>query len=212
MKTKSVFVRVQQQGYSHQNLVDDVRENLSLLPEIIEGISSNNKRMKNACARVVQLLSAEYPEKFYPHIDIFIRQLDGDDTILKWIAIDTICNLASVDRDNTVSGLLNKFFVFLSDDSMITAAHVIENIWKIAKAKPEYQKQIVNQLLRVARIPRNEECRNILLGKTIMTFAQLYNQIEEKKKVYSFVERQTNNQRSGTRTKAVKFLKQFSKV
>jgi hypothetical protein len=54
-----------------------------------------------------------------------------------------------------------------------------------------------------------EECRNILIGKTINAFNDYYNQITNKEKVTAFVKRHLKNPRNATKAKAERFLKKL---
>jgi hypothetical protein len=193
------------------DLAEMVKKNLDLLPEIFEGVSSQNKRIKNGTAKILRTLSEEYPEKLYPRFDFFVEHMNGDDTILKWLAIDTIANMAGVDNKNKIDKILKKYYEFLSDESMITAGHAVESLAKIAYAKPEYQDEITSQLFRVKTIRRNSECRNILLGKVILGFEGYIDQIEDQDEVISFVKRELKNSRKATKKKAEKFLKRLER-
>lgn len=194
----------------HPNdLAEVVKKNLDLLPEIFDGVSSQNKRIKNGTAKILRTISEEYPGKLYPRFDFFVEHMNGDDTILKWLAIDTIANMAGVDNKNKINKLLKKYYEFLSDDSMITAGHAIEGLAKIAYAKPKYQEEITSQLLRVKSIKRGSECRNILLGKVILAFEGYNDQIENREEIITFVRGQLKNSRKATKKKAEKFLKRI---
>jgi hypothetical protein len=96
---------------------------------------------------------------------------------------------------------------------MITVAHVVDNSGKIAKARPQLTQRITNELLKIENIPTKphltQECKNILLGKTILAFSMYFDQIEKKDKLVSFVKRQVNNTRNATKVKAEKFLKKI---
>ncbi len=125
--------------------------------------------------------------------------------------MDIIANLTMIDTDNKFNKLFRKFYGHLYDGSLITAGHVVENSGKIALAKPEFQGEITKELLKVEKIPLpTEECRNILIGKTIKAFDGFYDKIKDKDKIISFVRRQLRNPRNATRSKAERFLKRFS--
>jgi hypothetical protein len=94
---------------------------------------------------------------------------------------------------------------------MITAAHSVENLWKIAINKLQYRKRITAALLRVAFPKRNPEYRNILIGKTIVALDQYYDLIQDKKPVLAFVGCQLSNSRSTTRKRAEALLKKNGK-
>ena len=89
-----------------------VIKNKVLLPQVLKGIESENKRIKNAAAKTAKLLSDQKPEILYADIDFFIDRLRTDDTILKWIAMDVIGNLALVDEKNKVNKrVIDRFLI-----------------------------------------------------------------------------------------------------
>ena len=95
--------------------------------------------------------------------------------------------------EELTTSLFHKLLLFLSDnESMITAGHVIDNLGKIANTKPSLRDTITKKLLDLENSSRNNECKNILLGKAIMAFGQYYESNENKEGVRVFVERQTS--------------------
>jgi hypothetical protein len=125
--------------------------------------------------------------------------------------LDIIANLTTSDSDNKFDTLLfRKYCSFLHEGNLITAAHVVENLEKVAQVKPQLQDEITERLLRVEDIPLpSEECKNILVGKTINAFNSYYSQITNKERVIAFVKRHLNNSRNATKVKAERFLKKW---
>ena len=125
--------------------------------------------------------------------------------------MDTLANLAIVDSKNKFDKIFKKFYGFLYEGSLVTASHVVDNSGKIAGAKPNLQSKITNELLKIEKVPLpTEECKNILLGKTIVAFDMYFDKIQNKKEVISFVKRQLTNSRNATKVKAEKFLSKNS--
>jgi hypothetical protein len=198
--------------------VEDEAENVmkdpNLLPEIFDGISSENPSVKFKSAKILRIISERNPQILYSRMDFFVNLLDSENNILKWIAIDVIGNLTPVDSENKFDKMFKKYYSFLSDESMITISHVLDDSGKIAKAKPHLTKKITNELLKIERAAPSthitQECKNILLGKAILAFGMYYDKIENKDEVISFVKRQLHNTRNATKTKAEKFLEKFA--
>jgi hypothetical protein len=183
-----------------------------LLQQLFEGAGSSNKRVKNAAAKALRIISETEPAKLYSKFDFFFKLMNGEDTILKWIAIDIIGNLSSVDRQNKINKkVLRKFFALRDDEVMITAAHSIDNLWKIALRKPRYANDITSKLLKEDAVERSADCRNILAGKTIATLSEYFAIIPDQAPVLAYAKGHLNNSRNGTRKKAEEFLKRFQK-
>jgi hypothetical protein len=72
-------------------------KNNTVLKQVLQGVASGNKRVKNASAKCLREISRIKPEKLYPSFDFFVELIDGDDTILKWNAIEVLSNLTEVE-------------------------------------------------------------------------------------------------------------------
>lgn len=210
MEQNEILERLAEKEIAPDDLAEEVLKDLDLLPEIVKGISSTNPQIKFGCAKILRTVSREKPEELYHKFGFFIELLDSDNNIIKWNVIDTVANLTKVDVKNQFDAIFDKFYDLLSDESMITAAHVIDNSGKIARAKPYLTQKITAELLMLEKTPRNQECWNILLGKAILAFGQYFEQIDSKDEVISFAERQLNNTRNATNVKAEKFLKKVN--
>ena len=193
---------------------DDVAQlaatNNSALKTVFEGVTSPKKRLKNAAGKTLQIMSEIAPRKLYSKFHFILDLMDGQDTILKWIGIDIVGNMASIDRENRIDKkVLEKLYGYLYDESMITASHSIDSLGKIARHKARYRKEITAELLKVEKIERTEECRNIHIGRTILTFSEYAEFVKDRKPLLAFAQRALKNSRSATRKKAQKFLAEF---
>jgi len=195
-----------------EQVARQVMENKKLLPHLYDGVTGSHKRIKNAAAKTLQILSVRVPKRLYPQLDFFLQLIDGDDTILKWIALDVVGNVSSVDTENQINKkILQQLYDLLSDESMITAAHAIAALGRIAVHKPRVRKEVTAHLLCVENIQRNPECRDILIGHTILALTEYIDPLRDKKAVLAFAQRALKNSRPATRKKAEKFLKPFAR-
>jgi hypothetical protein len=197
-----------------EDLAKNVIEKPSMLAGIFDGISSDNARTKIKSAKTLRIISEKKPTMLYSRMDFFIKLLDSKNNILKWITIDIIGNLASVDSEKKFDKLFNKYYGLLTDESMITIGHVIDNSGRIAKAKPHITQEITSILLKTENIPITphitQECKNILFGKAIQAFSEFFDQIKNKDAVISFVRTHLNSTRNATKIKAEKFLARYA--
>lgn len=213
MKELDIFDDLGKKEIKAEDLAERIMKNPSFLPEILKGISSENARIKFKSAKILRIISEKNPEMLYPKMDFFVDLLDSENNIVKWNAMDVIANLTFVDSKNMFDKIFEKYYGFLYEGSLITAGHVVDNSGKIANAKPNLQSRITGELLKVEEIPLpTEECRNILLGKVVLSFGQYVDQVENKEEMISLVKRQLNNTRNATKKKAEKFLKRFGSM
>jgi len=198
---------------TRQQLLDKVKQNYDLIPEILDGISSSKPAIRYGCAKILMDLSEEKPEKLYPHMDFFIKMLDSKFRILTWNAIITIANLTKVDSEKKFDSIFDKYYSYLDDEYMVTVANVVGNSGKIALAKPYLTQKITDELLKVDNISitahLSEECKRVITGHAINTFDVFFPQIEQKDKVISFVKKHLNSSRESLRTESKKFLEKW---
>ena len=210
-----LLTKVADKTLAKEKLHQKIKQNFDLLPVLLKGTCSPKAAVRYGCAKVLMDLSGEYPEKLYPYMDAFIELLDSKYRILTWNAMAIIANLAMVDKEQKFNAIFEKYYSFLNNEYMVTVANVVGNSGKIALAKPHFIHKITAELLKVENISGTphltEECRRVIAEKAIGTFDLFFDKIEEdeKKKVFSFVERQLGSSRKTLRTKAADFLKKW---
>jgi hypothetical protein len=206
--------RLANKSITKDELLEDVKQNFRLLPEILNGVSSSKAAIRYGCVKVLMDLSDEQPEKLYPHMDLFISLLDSKYRILTWNAMAIIANLTEVDTENKFDAIFDRYFSFLNDEYMVTVANLVGNAGTIATKRPNLTQKITDELLKVEKISitlhLTEECKNVVTEKTIKSFDLFFNQIENKDEVISFVKRQINNTRKSVRIESEKFLKKWN--
>ena len=117
-----------------------VEHNFELLPVLVKGMSSQKVSIRYGLGKVLIDLSEKYPEKLYPHIDSFIDLLDSKYRIISWNSA-IIANITTVDKKK-FDNIFETYSSFFRDEYMITVANTIENLGKIAKAKPYLTQKI----------------------------------------------------------------------
>ena len=199
----------QKEDYS-KDIAEKAVKNPQLISILLNMVYSDITRVKFRSMKVLNIISGKNPEILYPDVDFFIKLLDNSNKVIMWNAMDILANLSAVDSQEKIEDIFEKFYGFLSDESMVTAGHVVDNSWKIARAKPKYQKKITDNLLELENIPRDQECRSILLGKAVLSFDKYFDEIQDKEDVISLVKRQLDSPRNATKVKAERFLKKHS--
>jgi len=183
----------------------------------LRDLQSDNPEIKYHCAKQAIALSAKNPAALYPKLDTFVKLLNGDNNVLKWVAIIIIGNLASVDKQNKINKLLPRLIGFLQEKSMITTNNTIRALGQIAASKPKYQAKIFPALLSVQKAKYynkgvlSPECRNIALGKVIDVFAEFKDALAGWPEIVDFIKRQTKNTRPSVKKRAEKLLRLYNK-
>ena len=205
--------RLVDKSLTKDELLQKVKEDFDLLPEILKGISSSKAAIRYGCAKVLMDLSEEYPEKLYPYMDSFINILDSKYRILTWNAMAIIANLTKVDRDKKFDSIFDKYYSFLNNEYMVTVANVVGNSGKIALAKPYLISKIANELLKVDNISitphLTEECKRVIAEKAIKSFDLFFDKVDHKEKVISFIKSHLKSPRKTLRKEAENFLRKW---
>jgi hypothetical protein len=192
-------------------LFKKVEKDFTLVPILLEGITSTKATIRYTCARVLVDLSRSYPENLYHYINQFIELLKSDYRIIKWNAMAIIANLASVDKNKVLDYNFDKYFGLLHDGYMVTVANLASYSSKIGLAKPYLANAIAHELLNVENITLTpnltEECKRVIAEQAINSFDLMFSLFDEKTKteVLSFVNNQLESPRDSLKRRAKTF-------
>jgi len=97
---------------------------------------------------------------------------------------------------------------------MVTVANVVGNSGTITLAKPYLIPKITDELLKVQDISTGphltEECKRVIAQHAIKTLDLVFDRIDQKERVISFVKVYLDSPRKKLRTTAENFLKKWS--
>ncbi|MGO9202994.1 MAG: hypothetical protein ACLQM8_20950 [Limisphaerales bacterium] len=176
--------------------------------ELTRGLEADKARIKYGCAKALRIVSQERPELLYPHFDFFVRLLDNENKILQWEAAFVLSQLARVDSDDRFAAIFDKYFSPIIGPTMITAANVIRGGARIGQAKPHLADRIAAEVLKVSRARyQTAECRNVAIGHAILALGDVFDLLNNPRRVLHFVRKQITNSRPATCKKAAQFLK-----
>jgi hypothetical protein len=208
-----LLAKLANKSITTREVLQTVEKDWTLLPQLLEGVSSPKASIRYGCSKVLVSLSEAYPAKLYPFMDSIIRLLNSKYRILVWNALAIIANLARVDKDKKFDASFDKYYSFMNNEYMITVANVVGHSGKIALAKPYLIDKITDELLKVDSLSLTphltEECRRVIAEKAIESFDLFFDRITQKKRVLSFVEKHTNSSRRTLKATAENFLKKW---
>jgi hypothetical protein len=118
---------------------------------LLEGLASKNKRVQAGCAELASRLSADHPELLYPHLEVFVRNLHAKAPILRWEAVCTIGNLATVDDRKLIPEQVDAMVALLSNKSIVLQGHAVRALAKVAARHTRLAPSILSALLGSAR-------------------------------------------------------------
>jgi hypothetical protein len=93
--------------------------------KVIAGLNSEKRKVQSGCAEIASLLSEHKPEMLYPYIELFVSNLEVKAPVLRWEAVCTLGNLASVDKNRLTPTYIGQIGSFLSDKSIVLQGHTI---------------------------------------------------------------------------------------
>ena len=203
---------ISKKGTDATKIARYVIKNPECIEQLIEGVTAPKGSLRFGYEKVLRLISEEHPELIYPYFSVFKKLSACDNSFLKWGAILTIANLASVDSGKKIDKIFKEYYAPVMGPVMVTAANTIGGSVKIALAKPYLTRKITQKILKVEKAKflhhgeLSPECRNVAIGQAIDSFDQFFEQIENKDTVLRFVKRQLKNTRTKVARKAEKFL------
>ena len=182
------------------------KEPKAYLPVLLKGLRSDVARVRNGCAELVSLLSEHSPELLYPHVELFMVNLDSKEKILKWEAVCTLGNLASVDRGRKIIPAIDRIARNLGDESIVLQVHSVRALGKIARANPDKAPAILDALLGSTRFfPGN------CVGFVVEAMEYFLGQDALVPRIREFVEGQTHSEVGVVAGKARRMLKRIQK-
>ena len=209
----SFLSRLAEKTITKEQLYREVESNWSLLPKLIDGVSSTKASIRYGCGKVLMDLSQKYPDRLYPFMEIFVQLLDGKHRILVWNASIILANLSAVDSENLLDAHLNRYLRLLNDPYLVTVANAIKGSVKIAIAKPQLKAKIIKKLLGVENISLTphltEECKRVLIEQTIESFEKLFDLLdaEEQKAVVDFAKCYVESPRKSLSAEACRLIR-----
>jgi hypothetical protein len=186
------------------------------IPMLLDLINSQKGATKFLCEKIVRQLSEIDPSLLYPYYDKIVSFLSSESNIIRWGALFTLANMASVDSENKFESIFAFYFSFLSSQSMITASNVVKNAPKIIAAKPALEETVTKKLLSAQsntyymKGEPSGECKNVLYSHLLDCFDKYFLSSHMRREILDFAKNQLNNPRAAVAKKAGIFVKKYS--
>jgi hypothetical protein len=209
---EDVIQKLASKSITRGELQAAVEDDPALIPTIVGGLASPKASVRYGCARVLIDQSAKRPERLYPYWETFTGLLGCRYRPLTWSAIIVLANLSTVDAEKRFEAIFNRYYSLLGDGYLVTAANVVGNSAKIAKAKPHLADRIAERLLGVEELEvgpqMTEECRRVVAEQAVEAFDSFYDLLSpgEREKATAFVKRQRTSSRASLARAAREFL------
>ena len=186
------------------------KEIVKQIQDNIEGLLSNNDKIREKHFKALYPVAETQPELLYPYWEIFVELLHKPEVSNKYYGIHFIACLIRTDTEDKFNEIFNYWFTeLLNDESPVVALHAAEKSGMIVKAKPKLKQRATSYLLRT---DESSSCRHLDLQKAYVLSAidMFYNEITEKEDVDNYIKLQTNSSSGKTKKKAKELLKKYS--
>jgi hypothetical protein len=105
--------------------------------------------------------------------DEFARRLDDDNSYQRTIGVVMLCNLAKSDKNDLMPSTFPSLLSHSHDASFITSRQCLQNLWKVAAAKPSLRDAVVDHLEQRFFESGAEKHANLLRLDVIQSLASL---------------------------------------
>jgi hypothetical protein len=176
------------------------------ISEALEGILSKKDETRSNSYKILLHISEENPEILYPKYDYLANLLDSDNHYHRYISINLLANLATVDVENKFEVVFEKYLSNLDGDRTMVAGQAALNAGKIAKAKPNLQTKITKRLLNVEKTHKGKQI-DLIKAYVIEALKEYFADYSNKNEILDFVRAQLDSKSPKTRKLSKKFLK-----
>jgi hypothetical protein len=154
-------------------------------------------------------ISETHPEIIYLKWDFLAELLGSDNHFHRYIAINLLANLVSIDRNHKFNKIFDKYFNNIRGDRTMVAGQTALNSGKIAKEKPDLRPKITEILLNIDKIHQGKQIE-LMKAYAINAFNTYYKKIEDKEAVLAFVRAQLTSASPKTKKVAKEFLNRWN--
>ena len=181
------------------------------IDEAIEGLQSDDQKIRERHFKNLLLLSEESPEQLYRGWDKLTELLQMPEVSRKYAAIHLLANLVRVDTEDEFERMFDDFYALLSHESPVVSPHIAGTSGKIILAKPHLRSRITSLLLDIDAV---NKCRHpeLLKSYVIQAFDECFDNASKKEQsqIIEFVRNQTTSDSPKTKKAAKQFLKKWS--
>jgi hypothetical protein len=177
----------------------------------LDKLKSKDPKVKYGFTKELLNLGKDEPGLLYEYFDYWVEMLKSENNIFKWTAIDLIGYLSAVDRENKPDRQIENLLDLLHSGHLITSNHAIFALGLIAKNKPEHRARIIRELFTVSKDKfETEECKNIAIGKVVVTLGGFPDDIKDDGKILTFIKQSQHSTRNATKKKANALVKKLT--
>lgn len=188
-------------------------EDPELMRELLDGIlpSPQPEARRGNCSQALLWLAENQPQMLLPHWEHFATCLRSDNGYSVYVAVYVIAALAVIDTEDRFARICRDYLNLFASEKTMVAGHAIRCAARIALACPRYCEAILHDLLTIESIHRGKNM-GLVVGYVIEALALLFDAVENKGEIFTFVERHALSDSPRTRKQAKEFLEKIGGV
>ena len=156
---------------------------------------------------IISKASQINPELFYENWNDFVSLLDHKNSYHRDIGITIISNLTKVDTLDMFTDIYEKYIEAFDDEKFMTAECFVKNLKNIVQYRNDYEKTIIEMLVKVDLVTNHTHKQKELLKSLIIElFESIYEKSSYKTIMYEFVKNQSKSISPKTKKSAKRFL------
>ena len=175
------------------------------LDELVENLAEKNETLRYNSFLVLNSIAEDQPGLLYQYWDTFVNYLKSDKVLRVLVGIELLSRLIPADTDNRFEEIEDFYFNLINHHNVIPISYIMLNSWRVGKSRPQYIPQIRDLVFSIDGI--NQEHKGLLKGDGIIAFTRLWDLMEDKEEIVTFVKDQLDSESPKTIKEAKKFLK-----
>ena len=189
--------------------VEKVLKDSGIRKIVLDNLFNNkNIMVYYHCFYIISKASELKPELFYENWNDFVLLLNHENSYHRDIGITIIANLVKVDELNLFSCVYEKYIKSFDDKKFMTADCFVKNLKKIVHYRNDYEKQVIELLVKVDKVTNHTHKQKELMKSTIIElFESIYESSENKSIIYEFIKNQSGSISPKTRKSVKIFLR-----
>jgi hypothetical protein len=192
---------LEETGADTKKLALESLNNTELFNEMIKGIRSKDKTMRNNSFNALMVVAEKNGDILYPKWDYIHEMLISNNSNEQYVAIYLLANLTASDTENKFETIFDDYFSILGGEKTLPASHVILNSGKLIENKPELRSEIISKLLSTDETFKGRQ-KDLLKVYVIETLRKIPSDPRDKTVIEEFIKSQLNSSSSRTRSAA----------
>ena len=208
MDSASLIENIADKNVNIDEYVQKVLQDSGIRKIVLENLFTNkNIMVYYHCFYIISKASQINPELFYENWNDFVSLLDHKNSYHRDIGITIISNLTKVDTLDMFTDIYEKYIEAFDDEKFMTAECFVKNLKNIVQYRNDYEKTIIEMLVKVDLVTNHTlKQKELLKSLIIELFESIYEKSSYKTIMYEFVKNQSKSISPKTKKSAKRFL------